>query len=178
MAKLSFDIQMNTAGYIQGARAATRSNKELENSTKEYLQSCGTLNQQLRTAKNEAKNLAVQFSQLSKAERESEIGQQMAEELDFAIEKAAELQDVMVDVNEAIKRGASDTQGWDALKDTFDVGKSMATAYAGSLASISGNAKSLQQVIGTLAMIEGGFNTVIKVGNSLQKQSKHLIYFF
>lgn len=173
--KLSFDIQMNTAGYTAGAKAASRANQDLANSTKSYLQSCGTLNSQLREARLEARNLAVQFSQLSKTERESEIGQQMAEELDFAIEKAAELQDVFSDVNEAIKRGASDTQGWDALKDTFEIGKSAATAYAGALAKVSGDAKSLQQVIGTLAMIEGGFNSVIKVGNALQKQSNIMI---
>lgn len=169
--KLSIDIQMNSQGYVRGAQEASNSTKNLEKSTRDYLKEFGTLSKQMRDAKTEARNLAAQFTMLSKTERESEIGQNLAEELDLAIQKAAELQDVMGDVNDAIKNAASDTAGWDALKESFEIGKSAAMGFAGALAKVSGDAKSMQSIISTLAMIEGGFNTVIKVGNALQQKS-------
>ena len=175
MSRLSFDISMNTAGYVSSAKQAENANKNLEKSTKEYLDSFGPLTKQLRAAKQEARNLAAQFTQLSKTERESEIGQHMVEELDFAIKKAAELTDVMNDVDAAIKRESSDTAGWDALSDTFEIGKNLATAYAGAVAKLTGDEKALKDVIANLAMVQGAFNAVIKTTNALQKDSQIML---
>ena len=169
--KLSFDINMNTAGYVQGARQAQQSTKDLEKSTNKYLKEFGSLRKELGAAKKEAQNLAMEFSQLSKAEKQSEIGKQMAKDLNFAIEKAAELQDVMGDVNESIKNAASDTKGLDAFKEAMTIGKNVATTYAGAVAKLTGNDKALTDVVSNLAMVEGGFNTIISVSNALQKQS-------
>lgn len=169
--KLSFDINMNTAGYVQGARQAQQSTKDLEKSTNKYLKEFGSLRKELGAAKKEAQNLAMEFSQLSKTEKQSDIGKQMAKDLNFAIEKAAELQDVMGDVNESIKNAASDTAGLDAFKEAMTIGKNVATTYAGAVAKLTGNDKALTDVVSNLAMIEGGFNTVISVSNALQKQS-------
>lgn len=169
--KLSFDINMNTAGYVQGARQAQQSTKDLEKSTNHYLKEFGSLRKELSAAKKEAYNLAMEFSQLSKTEKESDIGKQMAKDLNFAIEKAAELQDVLGDTNEAIKNAASDTKGLDAFKEAMTIGKNVATTYAGAVAKLTGNDKALTDVVSNLAMVEGGFNTIISVSNALQKQS-------
>lgn len=169
--KLSFDINMNTAGYVQGARQAQQSTKDLEKSTNKYLKEFGSLRKELSAAKKEAYNLAMEFSQLSKTEKESEIGKQMAEDLNLAIQKAGELQDVLGDTNEAIKNVASDTAGLDGLRDALDIGKSTATAFAGAIAKVTGNDKKLTDVVSNLAIVEGGFNAIIKISNQLQNRA-------
>lgn len=180
--KLSVDLELNAQGYTQGINDAksataqyTNATKDLKKETEEYLTQFGSLRKQLGTAKKDAFNLAAAFSQLSKTEKESEIGQQMAEDLQIAIEKAAELQDVMSDTSNAIKNAASDTAGLDAFKESMEVGKDLATAYAGAIAKLTGDEKALKDAVASIAMIQGGFNAVIKTTNMLQKNSSTMI---
>ena len=180
--KLSVDLELNAKGYTQGINEAknataqyTNATVDLKKETEDYLSQFGSLRKQLRGAKQEAFNLAAQFSQLSKTEKDSEIGQQLAGELQFAIEKAAELEDVMSDTNDAIRNAASDTAGLDAFKESLDVGKDIATAYIGVLAKMTGNEEALKSAISSLAIVQGSFNAVIKTTNMLQKNSSTMI---
>lgn len=180
--KLSVDLELNAKGYTQGINEAknataqyTNATVDLKKETEDYLSQFGSLRKQLRGAKQEAYNLAAQFSQLSKTEKDSEIGQQLAGELQFAIEKAAELEDVMSDTNDAIRNAASDTAGLDAFKETLDVGKDLATAYIGVLAKMTGNEEALKSAVSSLAIVQGSFNAVIKTTNMLQKNSSTMI---
>lgn len=180
--KLSVDLELNAKGYTQGINEAknataqyTNATVDLKKETEDYLSQFGSLRKQLRGAKQEAFNLAAQFSQLSKTEKDSELGQQLAGELQFAIEKAAELEDVMSDTNDAIRNAASDTAGLDAFKESLDVGKDLATAYIGVLAKMTGNEEALKSAISSLAIVQGSFNAVIKTTNMLQKNSSTMI---
>lgn len=180
--KLSVDLELNAQGYTQGINEAkgataqyTNATRDLKKETEEYLEQFGNLRKQFSTAKKEAQNLASAFSQLSKTEKEGELGKYMQEQLDLAIQKAAEFQDVMSDTGEAIKRTASDTQSWDALKDGLEIGKDLATAYAGAVAKLTGNEKALKDIVATVAMVQGAANAAIKIGNALQKQSNIMI---
>ena len=180
--KLSVDLELNAKGYTQGINEAknataqyTNATVDLKKETEDYLSQFGSLRKQLRGAKQEAFNLAVQFSQLSKTEKDSELGQQLAGELQFAIEKAAELQDVMGDTQDAIKNAASDTAGLDAFKESLEVGKDLATAYIGVLAKMTGNEEALKNALSSLAIVQGSFNAVIKTTNMLQKNSATMI---
>ena len=180
--KLSVDLELNAKGYTQGINEAknataqyTNATVDLKKETEDYLSQFGSLRKQLRGAKQEAFNLAAQFSQLSKVEKESEIGQQLAGELQFAIEKAAELEDVMSDTQDAIRNAASDTAGLDAFKESLEVGKDMATAYIGVLAKMTGNEEALKNALSSLAIVQGGFNAVIKTTDMLQKNSATMI---
>lgn len=180
--KLSVDLELNAKGYTQGINEAknataqyTNATVDLKKETEDYLSQFGSLRKQLRGAKQEAYNLAAQFSQLSKTEKDSELGQQLAGELQFAIEKAAELEDVMSDTNDAIRNAASDTAGLDAFKESLDVGKDIATAYIGVLAKMTGNEEALKSAISSLAIVQGSFNAVIKTTNMLQKNSSTMI---
>ena len=180
--KLSVDLELNAKGYTQGINEAknataqyTNATVDLKKETEDYLSQFGSLRKQLRGAKQEAFNLAAQFSQLSKTEKDSELGQQLAGELQFAIEKAAELEDVMSDTNDAIRNAASDTAGLDAFKESLDVGKDIATAYIGVLAKMTGNEEALKSAVSSLAIVQGGFNAVIKTTNMLQKNSSTMI---
>ena len=180
--KLSVDLELNAKGYTQGINEAknataqyTNATVDLKKETEDYLSQFGSLRKQLRGAKQEAYNLAVQFSQLSAAEKDSEIGQQIAGELQFAIEKAAELEDVMSDTNDAIRNAASDTAGLDAFKESLDVGKELATAYIGVLGKLTGSEEALKNAVSSLAIVQGSFNAVIKITNMLQKNSATMI---
>ena len=180
--KLSVDLEINAKGYTQGINEAknataqyTNATVDLKKETEDYLSQFGSLRKQLRGAKQEAYNLAAQFSQLSKTEKDSEIGQQLAGELQFAIEKAAELEDVMSDTNDAIRNAASDTAGLDAFKESLEVGKDLATAYIGVLAKMTGNEEALKNALSSLAIVQGSFNAVIKTTNMLQKNSATMI---
>ena len=180
--KLSVDLELNAKGYTQGINEAknataqyTNATVDLKKETEDYLSQFGSLRKQLRGAKQEAYNLAAQFSQLSKTEKDSELGQQLAGELQFAIEKAAELEDVMSDTNDAIRNAASDTAGLDAFKESLDVGKDLATAYIGVLAKMTGNEEALKSAVSSLAIVQGSFNAVIKTTNMLQKNSSTMI---
>ena len=180
--KLSVDLELNAKGYTQGINEAknataqyTNATVDLKKETEDYLSQFGSLRKQLRGAKAEALNLAVQFSQLSKTEKESEIGQQLADELQFAIEKAAELQDVMSDTQDAIKNAASDTAGLDAFKESLEVGKDLATAYIGVLGKVTGSEEALKNALSSLAIVQGTFNAVIKTTSMLQKNSATMI---
>lgn len=180
--KLSVDLELNAKGYTQGINEAknataqyTNATVDLKKETEDYLSQFGSLRKQLRGAKQEAFNLAAQFSQLSKTEKDSEIGQQLAGELQFAIEKAAELEDVMSDTQDAIRNAASDTAGLDAFKESLEVGKDLATAYIGVLAKMTGNEEALKNALSSLAIVQGSFNAVIKTTNMLQKNSATMI---
>lgn len=180
--KLSVDLELNAKGYTQGINEAknataqyTNATVDLKKETEDYLSQFGSLRKQLRGAKQEAFNLAAQFSQLSKTEKDSELGQQLAGELQFAIEKAAELEDVMSDTNDAIRNAASDTAGLDAFKESLEVGKDLATAYIGVLAKMTGNEEALKNALSSLAIVQGSFNAVIKTTNMLQKNSATMI---
>ena len=180
--KLSVDLELNAKGYTQGINEAknataqyTNATVDLKKETEDYISQFGPLRKQLRAAKQEAFNLAAQFSQLSKVEKDSELGQQLAGELQFAIEKAAELEDVMSDTQDAIRNGASDTAGLDAFKESLEVGKDLATAYIGVLGKLTGSEEALKNALSSLAIVQGSFNAVIKMTNMLQKNSATMI---
>lgn len=180
--KLSVDLELNAKGYTQGINEAknataqyTNATVDLKKETEDYLSQFGSLRKQLRGAKQEAYNLAAQFSQLSKTEKDSELGQQLAGELQFAIEKAAELEDVMSDTNDAIRNAASDTAGLDAFKESLDVGKDIATAYIGVLGKMTGSEEALKNAVSSLAIVQGSFNALTKATNMLQKNSATMI---
>ena len=180
--KLSVDLELNAKGYTQGINEAknataqyTNATVDLKKETEDYLSQFGSLRKQFRAAKTEAFNLAVQFSQLSKTEKDSELGQQLAGELQFAIEKAAELQDVLSDTQDAIRNSSSDTAGLDAFKESLEVGKDLATAYIGVLGKVTGSEEALKNVLSSLAIVQGSFNAVINTTTMLQKNSATMI---
>lgn len=173
--RLSFDIDMNASGYIKGAQESSKATKDLKSATEQYLSDFGSLRKQMNAAKKEALDLAGQFAMLGEAEKNSEHGKELADNLQLAIEKAAELKDVYKDTVDAINNAASDTAGLDALKEVFDIGKEAMTAYVGVVGRLTGSEKELKNVVSSLAAVQGTFNAVIKTTNALQKNSATMI---
>ena len=172
---LKYTLELDSTGYREGVEQASLSTKDLKKSTEEYLKDFGPLKKQMNAAKKEAQNLAAQFAMLSEAEKNSEFGKELAENLQMAIEKAAELQDVFADTNDAIRNAASDTAGLDALKEVFEISKDATTAYIGVLGRLTNSEKELKNVVSSLAAVQGTFNAVIKTTNALQKNSATMI---
>jgi len=173
--RLSFDIDINNQGYVRGMQESSKATQDVKKATEEYLQDFGSLRKQLAGAKKDAQNLAVQFAMLGEAEKNSDYGKELADNLQLAIEKAAELQDVMADTNDAIKNAASDTAGLDALKETLEISKDLTTAYIGVIGQLTGSEQELKKVVSSLAAVQGTFNAVIKTTNALQKNSATML---
>ena len=173
--RLTFDIDINNQGFIRGMTESSKATKDVQKATEEYLADFGSLRKQMNAAKKEALDLAGQFAMLGEAEKNSEYGKELADNLQLAIEKAAELKDVYKDTVDAINNASSDTASLDAMKEVFDIGKEAATAYIGVLGRLTGNEKELKKVVSSLAAVQGTFNAAIKTTNALQKNSATMI---
>ena len=173
--KLGVELGLDVTGYIEGTKQVQYATNKSEQSLKEYVEANGRLAKQLRAAKEEARNLAVQFNDLSAAEKSSEYGKAMAENLDFAINKAAELQDVMNDTNDAIKNRASDTATFDAIHQGFDAIGDSVLGVAGMIASATGKQEDFNRVMTAWVGIEKSLSAAIKIKNALQKNSSLML---
>ncbi len=170
--KLSVDLTMNSQGFKQGSNEVIAQTNKLTSSTRDYIAQAGSLRKQFLEARREAQNLAAQYNDLSKAEKQSDIGKEIRENMQLAIERAGELQDVMGDTQEAIRNAASDTRGWDGLKEGLDAVGDAGIAIMSTMAAMTGEQKDLNKAIAAYMAIEKGLSTVIKVVNMLQAQSK------
>lgn len=173
--KLSVELGLDVTGYVDGTKQVQYETNKSEQSLKEYVDANGRLAKQLRAAKEEARNLAVQLNDLTAAERNSEYGKTIAENLDFAITKAAELQDVMNDTNDAIKNRASDTATFDAIHQGFDAIGDSVLGVAGMLASATGKQEDFNRVMTAWVGIEKSLSAAIKIKNAIQKQSSMML---
>lgn len=171
MKKLSAELTLNASGYKQGIDEAKRGTEAYMLSAKKSDKEIKELNKTFRKAQQEAKALSIAYNQLSAAQKASAEGRALQKQMNDAIANAGQLRDVVDDTTAAIRAMASDTANLDALKEGFQIGKSAALTYAGAIVKLTGDEKSLQQVIGTITMVEHGFNTAIQIGNALQKQS-------
>ena len=170
--KLRMDLELDSKGYVQGAQEASHSTKDLNQETQDYIKSFGSLKKQLASAKKDAQNLAGAFASLSKTEKESEFGKEIASQLDEAIRKAAELQDSMGDVNEQIKNMASDTGDLDAFREVLDLAKSATVGLTGAMTELTGSEAEAAKLLKTLTTITAGYNAAIKITSILQANSK------
>ena len=171
MKKLSAELTLNASGYKQGIDEAKRGTEAYMLSAKKSDKEIKELNKTFRKAQQEARALSIAYNQLSAAQKASAEGKALQKQMNDAIANAGQLRDIVDDTTASIKAMASDTANLDALKEGFQIGKSAALTYAGAIVKLTGDEKSLQQVIGTITMVEHGFNTAIQIGNALQKQS-------
>ena len=169
--KYVYEISANTTGYSQGVDAAKKSNAEFTTSIDNVVKESGKLRSELGQARKNVQNLAFAYSKLSKEKQKSGEGKALLKMLDEEKKHAAELQDMFEDINHEIKVMASDTAGWDAIKEGITVSKDMMSAFATTIGQATGAEEEMARVVATLAKIQTVTNTVISVGNALQKQS-------
>lgn len=120
-------------------------------------------------------DLQVAYSQLSDADKNSTLGQDMIASIDALKAKASDLSDVIADVRQEISKGASDTQTWDAMKQGIEIARDSLSAFATTLGIADDKESAMYQTIQNLARIQTVANAVISIGNALQRQSALMV---
>ena len=172
-------VKVGITAEDQGFKSTLDSMKSSANSFGNSLDDAGrksqTLNGALRTAKKEAMDLALAYNQLSEAAKSSDFGQQLKTQLDAATQAAGRLQDIKSDVAENIKNIASDTAMWDATKQGISVVSSSLQSMSGIIGSLGGDVESFTRALAVMNTVQSVTNTIIGIGNALQKQSALMV---
>ena len=135
-----------------------------KNSTSNYRRQLMQLTQQLT-------DLTVNYRSLSDEEKQSEFGVALAKRIDELTAKASMFKDAMLDVQQSISESASDTANWDAFQQLVDVSTSALQSFTGVAGLSEESVEGLTRTIAAMQTIGAASNTVIKIGNALQKQS-------
>ena len=135
-----------------------------KNSTSNYRRQLMQLTQQLT-------DLTVNYRRLSDEEKQSEFGVALAQRIDELTAKASEFKDALLDVQQSISESASDTANWDAFQQLVDISTSAMQSFAGVAGLSEESVEGLTRTIAAMQTIGAASNTVIKIGNALQKQS-------
>lgn len=173
--KVNVEISANVQGYVDGIDQATQSAAAYETETKKIADAQINLKKELATATKTAKNLAAGYAALSKEAKSSQFGQEMARQLQQAIEKAAELKDINGDVDEQIRNMASDTPWLDAMTNGVSGLTSGLSAATGVMGVFTDNTEQMQKAITLFTTAESIANGVTKVKLLLEKQSAVMI---
>ena len=135
-----------------------------KNSTSNYRRQLMDLTRQLT-------DLTVNYRSLSDEEKQSEFGIGLAQRIDELTSKASMFKDAMLDVQQSISESASDTANWDAFQQLVDVSTSALQSFTGVAGLSEESVEGLTRTIAAMQTIGAASNTVIKIGNALQKQS-------
>ena len=161
------DVKKEVKGIENAGEDAKKSLDQMlqqKNSTSNYRRQLMKLTQQLT-------DLTVNYRSLSDEEKQSEFGVALAKRIDELTAKASMFKDAMLDVQQSISESASDTANWDAFQQLVDVSTSALQSFTGVAGLSEDSVEELTRTIAAMQTIGAASNTVIKIGNALQKQS-------
>ena len=161
------DVKKEVKGLESAGEDAKKSLDQMlqhKNSTSNYRRQLMQLTQQLT-------DLTVNYRSLSDEEKQSEFGVALAQRIDELTTKASMFKDAMLDVQQSISESASDTANWDAFQQLVDVSTSALQSFTGVAGLSEESVEGLTRTIAAMQTIGAASNTVIKIGNALQKQS-------
>ena len=161
------DVKKEVKGIENAGEDAKKSLDQMlqqKNSTSNYRRQLMRLTQQLT-------DLTVNYRSLSDAEKQSEFGVALAQRIDELTNKASMFKDAMLDVQQSISESASDTANWDAFQQLVDISTSALQSFTGVAGLSEESVEGLTRTIAAMQTIGAASNTVIKIGNALQKQS-------
>ena len=161
------DVKKEVKGIENAGEDAKKSLDQMlqhKNSTSNYRRQLMELTRQLT-------DLTVNYRSLSDEEKQSEFGVALAQRIDELTNKASMFKDAMLDVQQSISESASDTANWDAFQQLVDVSTSVLQSFTGVAGLSEESVEGLTRTIAAMQTIGAASNTVIKVGNALQKQS-------
>ena len=130
-----------------------------------------TFNGQLRSLKKQALELSYAYEQLDEQTKQSDFGQSMKAQLQEVLNTAGQMQDIKGDVAEQIKNIASDTRTWDGMKEGIGVVSSSLQGLASVYGMLGGDTKQFAKALVAVNAVQSISNTIIGIGNALQKQS-------
>ena len=161
------DVKKEVKGLESAGEDAKKSLDQMlqqKNSTSNYRRQLMQLTRQLT-------DLTVNYRSLSDEEKQSEFGVALAQRIDELTTKASMFKDAMLDVQQSISESASDTANWDAFQQLVDVSTSALQSFTGVAGLSEESVEGLTRTIAAMQTIGAASNTVIKIGNALQKQS-------
>ena len=161
------DVKKEVKGLESAGEDAKKSLDQMlqqKNSTSNYRRQLMQLTKQLT-------DLTVNYRSLSDEEKQSEFGVALAQRIDELTTKASMFKDAMLDVQQSISESASDTANWDAFQQLVDVSTSALQSLTGVAGLSEESVEGLTRTIAAMQTIGAASNTVIKIGNALQKQS-------
>ena len=161
------DVKKEVKGIENAGEDAKKSLDKMlqqKNSTSNYRRQLMQLTKQLT-------DLTVNYRSLSDEEKQSEFGVALAQRIDELTTKASMFKDAMLDVQQSISESASDTANWDAFQQLIDVSTSALQSFTGVAGLSEESVEELTRTIAAMQTIGAASNTVIKIGNALQKQS-------
>ena len=161
------DVKKEVKGIENVGEDAKKSLDQMlqqKNSTSNYRRQLMQLTKQLT-------DLTVNYRSLSDEEKQSEFGVALAQRIDELTAKASMFKDAMLDVQQSISESASDTANWDAFQQLVDVSTSALQSFTGVAGLSEDSVEELTRTIAAMQTIGAASNTVIKIGNALQKQS-------
>lgn len=126
---------------------------------------------QLNRLTKEIQDLTINYRGLSDEMKNSDLGKGMLANIQAMTAKAAEYKDAIMDAQASVKVLASDTATWDAMKMGINTASA---ALQGFVAMGVLGEKQTEKLVGVIAKLkaaEAMTNSVIAIGNSLQKQS-------
>lgn len=161
------DVKKEVKGIENAGEDAKKSLDKMlqqKNSTSNYRRQLMQLTQQLT-------DLTVNYRRLSDEEKQSEFGVALAQRIDELTAKASMFKDALLDVQQSISESASDTANWDAFQQLVDISTSALQSFTGVAGLSEESVEGLTRTIAAMQTIGAASNTVIKIGNALQKQS-------
>ena len=181
MSQFSVKATFDGADLVKGFNDVKKEVKGIENAGEDAKKSLDQMLQQKNSTSNyrrqlmeltrQLTDLTVNYRKLSDEEKQSEFGVALAQRIDELTTKASMFKDAMLDVQQSISESASDTANWDAFQQLVDVSTSALQSFTGIAGLSEESVEGLTRTIAAMQTIGAASNTVIKIGNALQKQS-------
>lgn len=133
--------------------------------------SANSLKRDLRQLKGLLSTLTYQWRNLSDVERSSELGLTLQAQIQAVEDKAGELADIQGDVSRVIGDIASDTRIWDAASEGLGILSNVGQTAVSVWGMFGGSVEDCARAINAFNAVEATFNTIIAIGNAVQKES-------
>jgi hypothetical protein len=172
---VNVDINANVQGYVDGINQAKQATADYTTETKKVQDNVGNFRKEFAAAKKDVMNLAQAYRNLSNEEKNSQFGKEMAKQLQAAKEKAAEMTDLMSDMQAELKNMASDTSTLDVLSEGMGVLANTASTAAGAIAWVTGSEEDAKKAVVAFTTATSALNAVTKIQKMLQGQSATMI---
>lgn len=155
--------------------------KNAKVSTKELLSEMGKISgaersmtgyqRKLSQIQKDIQDLTVNYRAMNAEMRNSDVGKQAAQRIQELTIEAAKYKDAVLDARKSVQMLASDTAGWDAAKQGINALSAglQGVVSAGILGKKS--TEDLVEVLAKLKGIEAATNSIITIGNALQRES-------
>lgn len=154
----------------KGARSAKELLDEMKNMEKGG-RSVSNYRRQLSKLTREIQDLTINYSNMSKEMQNSDIGRETVLKIQELTKEAGKYKDAIQDAQASISALASDTQSWDAMKQGIGMVSGALQGIASTTILGADSTEKLVRVIAKLKTVEAATNSVIQIGNALQKQS-------